>query len=227
MSKFPSFLFALISMPLFAASAALAQEAALPTCSSFPNGAESYACSCESGFVGSSIWGTNVYSTDSNICAAAQHAGAITQAGGAVQAVAAGPQAAFTASTQNGVTSNEWGAFERSFIFVNPNLVIKTAASGDAALEACTTTLANGQDRLSCSCNVGVAAQGGVWGSGPYTADSSICAAAQHAGVIGPDGGTVTVLRIPGVPNYSASQANGISSSAWENFDSSLVFDRN
>ena len=113
-------------------------------------------------------------------------------------------------------------------MFVNPNLVFGAAATGsDAeATEEC-TALASGQDSLTCSCAAGSAALGGVWGSGPYTADSNICAAAQHAGVIGPDGGTVTALRGPGVPNYSASQANGISSSAWENYDSSLIFDRN
>ncbi len=226
MARHPKFISVLISIPFFAASAAFAQEAALPACSSFPNGAESYACTCESGFIAGSIWGTGIYTTDSSICTAAQHVGAITPAGGKVQAVSAGAQEGFKSSTQNGITSQEWGAFDRSFMFVNPNLVLGVAANSDGPLEAC-SALAPGQDRVSCSCAAGSASLGGVWGSGPYTADSNICAAAQHAGVIGPDGGTVTALRGPGVPNYSASQANGISSSPWENYDSSLMFDRN
>ncbi len=204
-----------------AASPAVAQNAP-PICGSFPGDTQSYACTCEAGFYAGTIWGTNTYSTDSNICAAAQHAGAITADGGGVLAVAAPGQETYPGTLQNGITSQTWGKLDRSFMFVNPNLVIGAADSGGAC-----TTLASGQDRITCSCAAGGSTVGGVWGSGPYTADSNICAAARHAGVIGPDGGTVTALRGPGVPAYHGNLANGVTSSDWESFNSSLIFDRN
>jgi hypothetical protein len=46
---------------------------------------------------------------------------------------------------------------------------------------------------LTCSC-APEAVRGSVWGSGVYTTDSSICAAARHAGVLAAGaGGEVTV----------------------------------
>ena len=219
--RFPILFFA-----AFLWSGAAVAQTPLPACGTFPNGAESYACTCEAGFPVSSVWGSGIYSTDSNICAAAQHAGAISEDGGKVLAVAAPGQENYVSSTQNGITSQQWGKLDRSFMFVNPNLVVGTAASGAGSLEAC-TTLANGQDRVTCSCAAGSGTSGGVWGSGPYTADSNICAAATQAGVIGGSGGIVTALRGPGVPVYRGSVANGVTSSDWESFSSSLIFDLN
>jgi hypothetical protein len=213
---------ALVAIATLWSGTALAQ-ANLPSCGSFPNGADSYSCTCEAGFVPGGVWGTNIYSTDSNICAAAQHAGAITAAGGPVKAVAAAGQDDYPASTQNGISSQHWGAFDKSFMFVPVNISTANAAE---TVEAC-TALANGQDRVTCSCAAGSGAAGAAWGSGPYTADSSICTAAQHAGVIGTAGGTVTAVRVLGMPAYSGSTANGVTSSDWQSFDSSLIFDRN
>ena len=77
----------------------------------------------------------------------------------------------------------------------------------------------------SCTCAAG--RSGSVWGAGPYTADSDVCAAARHAGVIGADGGPVTALAVPGLSAYSASSANGITTGSWGGYDRSMVFDRN
>ena len=41
---------------------------------------------------------------------------------------------------------------------------------------------------------------GSVWGTDMYTDDSSVCAAAQHAGKVGPAGGEVTVFAASGQP---------------------------
>ncbi len=225
MSRQFSIIPAVLTTALFGAGAALAGDD-LATCATFPDGAESYACTCEEGFVEGGVWGTGVYTTDSNICAAAQHAGAITSAGGRVKLVAAAGQETYPGSSQNGITSQQWGAFDRSFMFVNPGLVVGAAAEGEAAPEAC-SVLPGGQASVTCSCAAGSGLSGGLWGSGPYTADSSICAAAQHAGVIGADGGIVTALRGPGVAAYRGSSANGVTSFDWEGFDSSLIIDRN
>jgi hypothetical protein len=55
-----------------------------------------------------------------------------------------------------------------------------------------------------------------VWGSNPYTDDSSVCRAGVHAGVITVDeGGQVTIRILPGMSWYPGSEANGIRSITW------------
>jgi hypothetical protein len=49
------------------------------------------------------------------VCTAAVHAGAITAAGGSVLVTIMPGQADYPASTQNGVTSSQWGTWNRSF----------------------------------------------------------------------------------------------------------------
>jgi hypothetical protein len=76
---------------------------------------------------------------------------------------------------------------------------------------------------LSCHCSPD-AMTGTVWGSDVYTDDSSICAAARHAGVVGADGGPVRLRAAPGRSRYPASRRNGISTSSWDRWDGSFVF---
>jgi hypothetical protein len=79
------------------------------------------------------------------------------------------------------------------------------------------------QEELACFCARG-AATGEVWGSDPYTADSNICAAAHHAGVIGSHGGNVRVLREPGQESYTASTAAAVKTSEHGPSDASFTF---
>ncbi len=74
-----------------------------------------------------------------------------------------------------------------------------------------------GRFAFDCPPNPGRTGRG-VWGSGPYTDDSSVCMAGVHAGAIGFGGGRVVIEMRPGQTNYGASQRNGVSSSdygAW------------
>jgi hypothetical protein len=57
-------------------------------------------------------------------------------------------------------------------------------------------------DEYTCTCGPGPypdppEGMGDVGGSAPYSTDSDICRAAQHAGVLGPEGGEVTAIRVP------------------------------
>lgn len=61
------------------------------------------------------IWGTDIYTDDSAICTAAQHAGTISSAGGEFHVVIEPGQRNYVGSTRNGVTSNSWGNWHRSF----------------------------------------------------------------------------------------------------------------
>ena len=63
-----------------------------------------------------------------------------------------------------------------------------------------------------------------IWGNDIYTADSSICTAAVHAGVITlEDGGTVTVEFRPGRQIYGSTVRNGITSSTFGEYSRSFV----
>ena len=85
-------------------------------CGAFPAGAESHSCDCAPG-AGGAVWGSGPYTSDSNICAAARHAGAIGAEGGSVTAVAAPGEASYAGSTRNGIETRNWGSYPTSFTF--------------------------------------------------------------------------------------------------------------
>lgn len=80
---------------------------------------EEFEYTCSPGGNVGSIWGTDVYTDDSSVCTAAVHAGLITiQSGGAVTIEIRPGEDSYDGSEQNGVTSNDYGAWGGSFIFL-------------------------------------------------------------------------------------------------------------
>lgn len=66
---------------------------------------------------------------------------------------------------------------------------------------------------------------GTVWGSDVYTADSSVCTAAVHAGKITLDkGGVVTIEFTAGRQTYGATTRNGITTFNYGQYPHSIVF---
>lgn len=66
-----------------------------------------------------SVWGTGIYTDDSSICRAAVHQGFITiQSGGIVTIEIRPGLKSYAGSTQNGVTSKNWGSWSGSFVFI-------------------------------------------------------------------------------------------------------------
>jgi hypothetical protein len=66
-------------------------------------------------------------------------------------------------------------------------------------------------------------AVGRLWGTGIYTADSSVTGAAVHSGVLSPGQRGTVVLRIaPGQSSYQGSSANGITSAGWGGYGCSF-----
>jgi hypothetical protein len=64
-----------------------------------------------------------------------------------------------------------------------------------------------------------------VWGAGTYTDDSSICTAAVQSGLITfDDGGSVTYEIAPGLAEYEAGTANGVTSTRYGAFEGSFTF---
>ena len=76
------------------------------------------------------IWGTDVYTDDSSVCTAGVHVGLISFAdGGDVIVQMIEGQTAYLGTTQNGVTSREYGTWDSSF-------TIEGATAGPAATPA-------------------------------------------------------------------------------------------
>lgn len=172
-------------------------------------------CSCASGGGTGAVWGTNFYTADSNVCIAAAHAGVIGAGGGQILVTPGGRHENYPGSTQNGISTSTWGAYDRSF----------TVSLASLETPACSTMPA-GADIYVCSCPAGPYA-GSAWGSGPYTNDSNICVAAQHSGVLGAAGGTVRVLAAPGLQSYRGSEWNGATTMDYGPWSGSIMFDRN
>ncbi|MFQ3567423.1 MAG: pre-peptidase C-terminal domain-containing protein [Aggregatilineales bacterium] len=71
--------------------------------------------SCPADCTSGSIWGTDVYTDDSTVCRAAQHAGVIGAQGGTFNVTILDGQSVYTGSPRNGIESMSWGSWDRSF----------------------------------------------------------------------------------------------------------------
>lgn len=84
-----------------------------------------------------SVWGTDVYTDDSNVCAAAAHAGAIDLArGGPFEIAILGGRDGYEASTRHGVATRAWGRWSRSFAIAAVGGTGTGARPGDALVGA-------------------------------------------------------------------------------------------
>ena len=198
-----------------------AAQGALPICGAYPEAEAQVVCLCQQDRYLGTVWGSDPYTGDSDICAAAIHAGRLQPNGGAVQAFRAPGHDGYSGTSANGITSFNWASYRFSITFKAPAVNIVPAGG-----PAC-GRLPEAAVRHACSCAPAPGATGTAWGSGPYTYDSDICTAARHAGVIGAEGGPVTVLAIQGLDAYQASEWHGITTSSWSRSSTSIVFDQN
>ncbi len=178
------------------------------------------ACAPEAAASGS-VWGTGVYTTDSRVCRAAVHIGAIPATGGNVTITPAPGLPAYLGTAANGITTANYGPWRASFTVAAATGT--TAAAGPAA---CPTNFQGRTEALSCMCAAEQAGSGSVWGTGVYTTDSRVCRAAVHAGMIAASGGMVNIVPAPGLPSYVGSAANGISTANYGPWSASFTFRR-
>ena len=168
------------------------------------------------------VWGTDVYTDDSDLCRAALHAGVIGADGGAITVGRSEGRSLYIGSSRNGVATNDYGSYDASIAFAG-------TASPLGGPEPCPGSLVinrNLPTPFTCTCS-GEAARstsGAVWGTDVYTDDSDLCRAALHAGVIGADGGPITVARSEGRSYYVGSSRHGVASNDYGSYDASIAF---
>lgn len=179
------------------------------------------------GTASSRLWGSGVYTDDSSICTAAVHAGVINIRDGGVITIEIRPgSSSYTASYRNGINSRSYGSWGGSFIVLSGRNDEREKLLITWNTQADTLRGRNGQ-RFSYICPPNGTASSRVWGSGVYTDDSSICAAAVHAGLITVrNGGTVMIEIRPGQSAYQSTLRNGVSSRSYGSWAGSFVFVR-
>ncbi|RKG85976.1 M57 family metalloprotease [Corallococcus terminator] len=187
--------------------------AAVANCSSYSftsyrgqNG-QQIRCNC-SAVSGGSVWGTDLYTDDSNVCVAAVHAGAIASTGGTVLVTIQPGQGSYTGTTRNGITTSSYGAWAGSFSITGLTPAPTNCSSYNF-------TSYRGQNGTQVRCGCPAVTTGSVWGTDLYTDDSNVCVAAVHAGVIPATGGTVRVTIQPGQSSYTGTTRNGITTSSY------------
>jgi hypothetical protein len=178
------------------------------------------------------LWGTDVYTDDSSVCAAAVHAGTITRAGGVVLVTMTSGQPTYAASERNGIRSVDYGAWGRSF-FVQavaadgrPTTAAATLPPAGTVRASCTTRGDMIPDATRVVCPAGCAT-GRLWGTDDYTSDSAVCLAAVHSGLATVErGGEVRLARLGKLEAYLGTTRNGVVSSDFGSWDLSFTLAR-
>ncbi len=171
----------------------------------------------------STVWGTNTYTDDSSVCTAAVHVGLITfDDGGTVKVEILAGEQEYIGSTSNGVTTKNYGSWGGSFRFPDAEQLDVEATIDWTTTANDYTTREATEFTVECQPDGEFAT---VWGTDVFTADSSICTAAVHAGLITvDDGGEVTFRLLPGQDSYTGSTANGVTTQDYGSWGESFEF---
>jgi len=189
---------------------------------------ETFTLACSPGGAEHSVWGTDIYTSDSSICTAGVHSGLITyQQGGTVTIELRPGRAIYGSSERNGVTTSPYGSYQQSFVFKTPNTetVVREAEDQTPALWNMSASMVSFEPGkiLKFKCPPG-GKESTVWGTDIYTVDSSICNAAVHAGKLTSEsGGSVTIELRPGETSYKGTTRNGIRTSDYGKYGQSFV----
>jgi hypothetical protein len=186
---------------------------------------------CPSACPGGGIWGTDLYTDDSMVCRALVHAGAIPPAGGKAAITFTRGQLSYISTERNGVGSNSYGSWPRSFYAQAVDAQNRPVGSVPTIYDEHTALVGCGSSnpfqgapgsRFTAVCTADCVA-GGLWGSNPYTGDSSLCAAAHHAGLLKPGELKFSVTLGGPEGSFKGSSANGVNSQSYGAFGSSFT----
>ena len=189
---------------------------------------QTFTLACLPGGRAHSVWGSDIYTADSSICTAGVHSGLITfQQGGAVTIELRTGRTIYGSSERNGVTTSAYGPYQHSYVFKTPDTeaVVREAEDQTPVLwntSAALVTFEVGKSyKFKCPSD---GKESSVWGTDIYTADSSICNAAAHAGKFTREsGGSVTIELRPGESSYKGTTRNGIRTNDYGKYGQSFV----
>ena len=185
---------------------------------------QSFQISCTSQGTPSTVWGAGTYTDDSSICTAAVQSGLITvAAGGTVTYQIAPGLDTYAAGVAHGITSQSYASWDGSFTFPSASATVPTIASTASWSQNMSAYAGKNGKQVTIVCP-GKGTLGSVWGSGPFTDDSSVCSAAVFAGLVTvAKGGTVVATIAPGQNSYKGSTANGVTTQDYGSWGSSFT----
>ncbi len=193
-----------------------------------------------------SVWGSGIYTTDSSLAAAAVHAGVLPdKAKGTVIVEILPGESSYKGTSSYGVTSASWGSYGLSFRFLQkfPSATntadffgesqtqVKPPAQVIQKIFGFDDPTVLGRIKTSPGNVVYVrltgAVAGSVWGSGVYTLDSTIAAAAVHAGALAAgQNGVIKLTILPGRSAYEGTSRNGVSTSGYGAYGASFTVEK-
>lgn len=189
---------------------------------------ETFMLACSPGGTAHAVWGSDIYTADSSICTAAVHSGLITYPqGGSVTIELRPGRTIYGCSERNGVTTSAYGSYPHSFVFKTPDTeaVVREADEETPVLWNSSASMVGSETgktyKFKCPPSGKASA---MWGTDIYTADSSICNAAVHAGKFTSEsGGSVTIELRPGESSYKGTTRNGIKTNDYGAYGRSFV----
>jgi hypothetical protein len=187
--------------------------------------------SCPTACADGAVWGTDVYTDDSAVCRALVHAGAFPSTGGKGAITFARSQLTYVGSQRNGIESQDYGKWGRSFYAqaVDDQNRTKGAAptiyddhSGLVKCGVSNPFSGSPGEQFTAICTTDCT-EGSVWGSNPYTSDSGLCTAGHHAGII--KGGSLKMkVTLGGAKDsFKGSAANGVTSQDYGPFGTTIT----
>jgi hypothetical protein len=174
------------------------------------------------GTTSGNVWGTDIYTDDSSIAAAAVHVGLVSvgQTKNVRVTMLAG-LGGYVGSTRNGITSSNYGNWWGSYKFPDAASLPQQPITAPANMVGY-----RGQNSQTFTFTLTGATGGSVWGTDIYTDDSILAAAAVHAGKVNVgETKTVRVTVLPGQGSYTGTPRNGVSSLNYGNWWGSYRFE--
>jgi len=180
---------------------------------------ESFICRI-TGSTSGTVWGTDVYTDDSDVATAAVHAGVLASGQtGLVKVTIVPPQSGYLSTSRNGVTSYSWGEWPGSFRV--------ESADGAGATVSIPREMPHPDMLMSLATAPGQTfvftvtgtTDGYLWGNEIYTTDSRLSTAAVHTGVLQPgQTGRIRVTILPGRHSYPGVNRHGVASHSWGSY---------
>jgi hypothetical protein len=183
------------------------------------------------GTTAGSVWGCDIYTDDSALGAAAVHAGMLADGEtGLVRVTVLPGRESYQGVSRNGVVSASYGSWHGSYLVdraPEPTRVAAVVFAIDHPAAPASMSGVAGEIGQSFDYSVTGSTEGSVWGNEIYTDDSSIAAAAVHAGLLkSGEKGAICVTLLPGRYSYSAATRNGVGSTSYGGWSRSYMLDR-
>lgn len=182
------------------------------------------------GKLNGTVWGSGIYTNDSDVEVAAVHAGIVKVGETKTVKITILPgQNSYESTMRNGIKTDSYGDWHGSFKFTDVLLPLTTQSpTNDSVIyEADDIDLSEFRGYNGTVLNVRITGNldGNVWGSDIYSDDSYISTAAVHAGVVkNGETKTVKITILPGQNSYVGTLNNGVESEDYDEWDGSFKF---